>query len=99
MTTLLFFFLFLFLFLYAISITLIASTFNSPFTLAELKVERGILHITITTLNPVTHLNVITIIDRWWWLSSWPQIVCARTGGCSSITTPSFLYFLRTDTP
>jgi hypothetical protein len=66
---------------------------------AELKVERGILHIIITTLNPVAHLNVITIIDRWWWLSSWPQIVRARAGGRSSITTPPFLSFLSANTP
>jgi hypothetical protein len=32
-------------------------------------------------------------------MSSWPQIVCARTRGCFGITTPSFLSFLRTGTP
>jgi hypothetical protein len=52
-----------------------------------------------TVYITVTHLSVIPIINRWWWLSSWSPIVRASTEGRFGITTPSFLSFLSTSTP
>jgi hypothetical protein len=87
-------FLFLILFLSIVTITVITSSFISRLMPADLIIKSGILHIIITTLYSVTHLNVITIVNRWWLLSSRPQIMTAWTGGRPGVTTASFLSFL-----
>jgi hypothetical protein len=79
MTTPPFFFLFLFLFLNTVTVTVISSTFNTLLTPAELKIKNGILPIIITTLHSVTHLNAITIVDRWLLLATRPQCLDRRT--------------------